>query len=533
MGMMHKSVIMIVAGLIAAAAASTTHADPWTWDGKVRAGGIWLDQTGDESTMPETYDIYDGFNLSSFNIKGRSGALTRLTFDLSDFNQDNRRGLLDFRRAGFLHFRSRYTESRWVFDRMGDVDAGRTNWYNRLSWAPRKTLRFYADYNLQSRDGNRISLNPGNEGWLGTEYDSKFHRYRVEGQVNIKNGIGGMIAYDGVKQNEKLDPDRERDGYVLSANVHIPGYYVKTLTHVLQAAIGRNELRKSGLGFDMMNFQYTGVWQAKEWMRWRYRFYGSQVEDEATTIQTNNFHHDIDGTFSYDVAVLMLGYGWEALDGDLVMSTTNKFRGSLSLHDRNNIVSGKVSFDGSNRDDEENTALLRDSESRRWDARVDAKPFRALAVGVRASDREREYPDISVESEGKTGTAYAAWRAPIEFARIPASITEIGVEYTYADDEYENLRGRQHIVSNAVTGRVGLTVMDDLDLMGSFTYLDMCKDLDLEKSMVSIGAAYRLQNGWSADIKYNVYNYDDFLLVDRYYTANVIWFNVGYEFSTK
>jgi hypothetical protein len=441
--------------------------------------------------------------------------------------------VFDFRRTGKVHFRSRYTESRWVFDPIESVDAGRKNWDNKLSWTPRKALRFSANYNLQSRDGSRIGLNPGYEGWLGTDYDSKLHRYRLEAQANANNGIGGMIAYDGVKQNDAIDPSRQRDGYVLSANVHVPGYYVKSLTHVVQAAIGGSEARGSGFGFDMINFQYTGVWQAREWMRWRYRFYSSQVEDEATTIQTNNYYHDIDGTFIYSIAVLTLGYGWEALDGDLAMSTTNKFRGALSLRDPKNRVSGRVTFDASNRDDEENTTLLRDSENRRWDVRIDGNPISGLTLGVRGSDRDRKYPDIGVKSWGTAGTAYAAWRKSMKVGALPVSITEAGVEYTYADDEYDNLLAGQHIVSNTVTGRVGLTVWDDLDLMGSFTYLELDKDLDLEKSIVSIGAAYQFKNGLMADVKYNVYNYDDYLLLDRYYTANVVWFNVGYKFSKK
>jgi len=531
--MMRRLVITIVGGLIAASAATAAYAEPWAWDGKVRAGGVWLDKTGDESTMPETYDIYDGFMLSSINLKGRSGRHLHMTLDLNDFNQDNRRGTFDFRRTGKVHFRSRYSESRWLFDPAVSREAGRKSWDNSLSWTPRKSLRFSADYNLQSRDGSRMGLNPGYEGWLGTEYDSKLHRYRLEAQATAKNGVGGMVAYDGVKQNDAIDPNGGRDGYVFSANLHVPGYYVKTLTHVVQAAIGRSEARESGLGFDMMSLQYTGLWQALKWMRWRYRFYGSQVEDEATTIQTNNFHHDLDGTFSYSVAVLMLGYGWEALDGDLAMTTTNKFRGALSLRDPNNRISGRVTFDGRDGEDEENTTLLRDSESQRWDVRVDAHPISALALGVRGSDRERKYPDIGVKSCGTAGTAYAAWREPIKVATLPVSITEVGVEYTYADDEYHNLWGRQHVVSNAVTGRAAVTVFHSLDLSGSFTYLELDKDLDLEKSMVSVGAAYRFPHGLLADVKYNVYNYDDYLLLDRYYTANVVWFNVGYEFSKK
>jgi len=501
------------------------------YDGKVRLGGVWLDETGDESAMPETYDLYDGFMLSSLYLKGQSDVRTHLTLDLTDINQANRKGAFDFRRTGMLHFRSRYTESRWVFDPLEAVDASRKNWFNSLSWTPRKYLWFSADYNLQTRDGNRIGLNPGLEGWLGTEYDSKIHRYRFEAQTRANNGVGGTVAYDGVMQRDALNSSLERDGYVVSANLHAPGQLVKNFTHVVRGAIGRNEVRETGLGFDMMNIQYTGVWRALDWMRLRYRAYGSEVEDEATTLQTNNYQHDVDGTFSYRIAALTLGYGWEALDDDRAVTSTNKFRGALSLRDPGNNVRGRVVYDGSKKDDEENTTLLRDSETQRLDVRVDANPINRITVGARYSDREREYPDLEVETEGIAVTGYAAWREPATGDLV--SVTEVGVEYTYADDDYDNRYGSEHIVSQAVTGRVGLTVHEDLDLMGSFTYLSLEEDFDLEKSIISVGAGYRLPRGFLADVKYNVYNYDDYLLNDRFYTANVIWFNVGYEFSVE
>jgi hypothetical protein len=528
--MTRRVMIAIAGALIVASAAGTVHADSWKFDGKVRAGGVWFDKTGDESTMPETYDIYDGFMLSSIYLKGRSGPRTHVMLDLTDINQDDRRGVLDFRRTGMLHFRSRFTQSRWVFDPVGSVDAGRKNWDNTLSYTPKKYLWFSADYNLQTRDGNRMGLNPGYEGWLGTEYDTKLHRYRVEGQIRADNGIGGTLAYDGVRQRDALDSNLERDGYVVSANLHVPGYYIKNLTHVVRGAIGHSEVSESGLGFDMMNAQYTGVWRALQWMRLRYRFYGSQVEDDATTIQTNNFTHDVDGTFSYSVAALTVGYGWEALDDDRAITTTNKFRGALSLRDPKNRISARAAFDGRDRDDAENTTLLRDSESENWDVRVDANPITQLALGGRFSDRERSYPDLGLKTWGSAATAYAAWRKPTSYRFV--SLTEVGGEYTYTDEEYRNLWGSQHVVSNAVTGRLGFTLFEDLDLTGSVTYLELDKDLDMDKSIVSVGAAYRFRERFLADVKYNVYNYDDYLLIDRFYTANVVWFNVGYEFST-
>ncbi len=523
--------LIIAITLLAVTASAAAAADPDShWDGRVRLGGIYLDQTGDESTMPETYNIYDGFTVSSIYLKGRTNPRTNLLLDLTNINQDNRRGVFDFRRTGTLHFLSRYNESRWVFDPTASVDASRANWWNTLSWTPSRSLWVSADYNLQTRDGNRIGMFPGYEGWLGTEYDSKLHRYRIEAEGRMQSGIGGTVAYDGVMQRDNLNADRERDGYLVSANVHVPGVYVRNLTHVVRGAIGRNEDTDSGLGFDLMNVQYTGILQAYRWLGLRYRFYGSTVDDEASRLQTDNFHNDIDATMRYRIGVLMLGYGWEALDDERAVTTINKFRGALSLRDPQNRVSGRIAYDSRDKDDQEATTLMRDSQSERWDVRVDGNPMQPLTLGARFSDRSRDLTDLGTTADGIAFTAYGAWRELPGTEMI--AVTEVGVEYTYADDEWTNLYAGQHIVTNVVTGRVGLTMWEALDLTGSFTYMSASEDLDLDKSIISVGAGYRFGGGFLADVKYNVYNYDDYLILSRYYTANVVWFNVGYEFST-
>jgi len=63
------------------------------------------------------------------------------------------------------------------------------------------------------------------------------------------------------------------------------------------------------------------------------------------------------------------------------------------------------------------------------------------------------------------------------------------------------------------------------------TYLDIGGDLDIEKSILSVEAAYRFLEDFRAEVKYNVYNYDDYLIFNKYYTANVVWINVAYDFD--
>jgi hypothetical protein len=65
------------------------------------------------------------------------------------------------------------------------------------------------------------------------------------------------------------------------------------------------------------------------------------------------------------------------------------------------------------------------------------------------------------------------------------------------------------------------------------TYLDIRRDLDIEKSLVFAEGAYTLRDDYHLEVACNVYNYDDYVLLDRYYTANVLRINVAYDFHLR
>jgi len=524
--------IAIAGALIAASAADAAAAESWNWDGKLRLGGIFLDQTGDRTAMQETFNIYDGFSVSSIYLNGNRNPRTHLLLDLTDINLDDRRGNLEYRQSGLLRFRSRYDESRYVYDPAGTVDSRRRDWWSSLMVTPMKSLWISGDYGLQTRRGDRLGYTGDPVGWLGNAYDSDLHRWQVQAQAReASTGIGGTVTYNGVKQTDAIDPLRERTGYVVSAIVHVPGYWFQRLTHIARGSIGRSELPNAGnLGYDLKSVQYTGIFDATRWARLRYQFYSSRINDEATLLRTDNIMHDVDATLRWKLATLTAGYGWEALDDDRSITTTNTVRGNLSLHDPKNKVNGHVSYAVRNKDDNESLTLLKDTEYDRLEANVDGHPTRDLTVGARFANRTRKMPDIGSEAKGLIATGYATWQgAPTGDEKLVTS--DLGVDYSYSDDDYDNIWGEQHVVTHAVTGRVGVVVDQRIDLKGAVTFLKMKEDLDIEKSILSFGAGYRFANGLSADAQYNVYNFDDYLIASRVYTANVVWVNVGYAFS--
>ena len=84
-----------------------------------------------------------------------------------------------------------------------------------------------------------------------------------------------------------------------------------------------------------------------------------------------------------------------------------------------------------------------------------------------------------------------------------------------------------------MTGRIDLDVYEKVRAAAAVHFIDLGDDMDIEKSILSFELGYTFFRKFDAKAKYNVYNYDDFLVAGRYYTANVVWFDVGYAFSTE
>ena len=521
-------------GCVAALGAGDAAADSTSvWNGQVRLGGVYKDETGDLSVMQETFNIYEGFSVSSLYLKGRFDPRNHLRLDLTDVNRDNRQGLFEYRRTGVARLYSRFDESRFIFDPAGATDANRRDWWTTLSLTPSKHVGLSGDYNLQTRRGGRIGYPDAVESSLGDAYDTDLHRWRVEAQGSSQGNVGGAIGYDGVKLADELNPLQERSGHVVSANLHVPGVFFHHLTHVVRASIGRNEQDNSGVGYDLKTIQYTGIFDPVSSLRLKYRFYGARVDDEALDNRTDRYVHDVDAVVRGGrVATLSAGYGWEAWDDDRSLTTYDNFRASLGLRDPGGRVSGRLGWSTRNKDDDEDLTLLRDTEYARTEARVDATPMPALSVGARVADRTRKMPDIGAEASGRAASVYGRY----QFDRGDdgaTSSTSVGVDYRYADDDYDNRVAAYRVKSHIVTGRVETNLYRRASAGAAVTYMSLEEDLDIEKSVLSFHVGYRFAGAYDVDVKYNAYNFDDYLVAGRFYTANVVWVNVGYAFQRE
>ncbi|HPF69843.1 MAG TPA: hypothetical protein PLQ13_04155 [Candidatus Krumholzibacteria bacterium] len=505
--------------------AACTAANAWAGSlgGEVKLGGIVKDETaGDLSVMPETFNIHEGFVVSRVNLHGQMGPKSFFNLDVHEVNHESARGLFSYRVPSLVNLTLRYDQHRQLFDAAGDIESRHKNMRGSLVLTPSRNWKISADFGDQRRTGDRVSYPAGTASFLGAGYDYKLYTGRVEAEGRS----GARTAAVGYEFSKFTDEDvvaADRKGQVVSARLFTPCVLFPDLvSHYVRASYGKQELTEVNTDYTMGTFQYLGVIKpARDWQL-KYRFFGSRVDDSATGIKTDYIRNDGDVVWTNPIGNLTGGYGYVTNDDDYTLTKYDVWRvgGTFRYED---LVTAKVSYASSEKTDEEQLTLLKDMEANRFKASLQARLTSDLTVGGSYQDRQREFPLIDVKTTGQRWAAfgrlvYPGWGA-------------ISVDYSYSDDEYVDRLAGFRADNSTITGRVDLEYVKDLRLSFGATYLDIGKDLDIEKSILSFEGHYDLMKDYFVEVKYNVYNYDDYVLLDRYYTANVVWFNAGYRFS--
>src|SRR5688572_17546136 len=107
---------LAIIGLTLVASLAEPQAAAGSLEGRVRVGGIILDEVGDRSAVQETYNVYDGFSLTQIRLQGTSPGRSFFTVDLRDLNLDSRQGDVTYLMPGVMKVSGRYDQNRQVFD---------------------------------------------------------------------------------------------------------------------------------------------------------------------------------------------------------------------------------------------------------------------------------------------------------------------------------------------------------------------------------------------------------------------------------
>jgi hypothetical protein len=493
------------------------------WDGTVKVGGVFRDEVGDRSTVQETYNIYNGFSLSQLRFSTTPNPTNYLMIDLRDINFDNRQGELLYRRPGTFKLSASLVQNRQVFDPGRRTTSDRRNWNMNARFTPARWIKLEGGLGYITRTGSRLSYPTGTADALGLRYDNGLFTGRVSAEARKDRKVLA-VDYRASHFSDERNSDADRTGQVVSARIAAPCMFYDRWTHLVRAAYGISELSTGDLDYTLSNFQYTGIVDPVDPLRVKYRFEAQRVDDETTDLKTDRFTNDIDATAFYRYGEVSLGYGYETNDDELHLTYYNSWRAATTFR-YNKLLTARFQYAGRLKKDQEELTLLKDIETSRFRGDLDVNPVKGLSVGSSFRIRDRDYPDIDVTATGQIASAYAQYTY--------AGWGGLMGTYEYSNDEFQDRIGRFRAWNNSVTGRVDLERIKDLRLSSGLTYVNVGGDLDIQKWILSFEGKYDVREDVHVEAKYNIYNYDDYILLDRYYTGNIVWFNVAYDLHGK
>lgn len=498
-------------------------------DGVVKVGYVFVDEVaGDLSVIQETYNLYEDFSISKIKLNGKLSPKSYFSLRLSNINLDNRSAGIQFKIPGQLTFRLSYDQHRQVFDASRTTVSDRKDARVSIDATPLEWLGLSASYNSQNKTGNRASFPAGVNSNLGERYDYLLQTGKIEGRARYR-GSNGAVAFEFSDFSNEITSATNRQGSVISARLFFPSYFFPSflgdrLTHSLRGAYGVQEIAQPDLKYTLGNFQYAGELRPQKRVKLKYTVFASQVDDEATDIKTENFRHSFDGFYHHRYGTVFGGYSYEINDDDRALTSYDVYRVGTSLKYKGK-AKASVRYTNRAKDDEEKRTLLQESETQSFAGDLSIKPVEELTIGGRYFNRNRDLPDIDVEIDGKTFNVYASF-AFRDWGSLRA-------DYTYAKNKYDDRVGTFKTLNHTVTSRVQVDYIENLTVSGGLAHIDVGKDLDIEKSTLFFESRYTYKDNYHIEIKYDVYNFDDFVLVDRYYTANVVWINAGYSFQLR
>ncbi len=507
----------LAVALVVTLAASSAWAG--TVDGTVKMGGVIFNETGDLSAVQETYNVHDGFALTQIQLSGRLNPRSYFMMDLRDVNLDSRQGDFLYRVPGWLKLTAGYDQDRQVFDPGRAVHSMRKDLKVGAEVTPSKWLGLSGFFNYLTRDGDRLSYPAGTASALGDTYDNTLVTGQWTAEVR-KGRRGGAISYSHSGYSDNRNRAADRTGRVVSARLYTPSPFYDKWTHLMRAAFGVRKLSNSDIDYTLANFQYTGIVQPVETFLLKYNFDANRIDNESTGLRTDRFQNDLDATLFYKYGRLTGGYGYETNDDDRTLTSYQSWRAGASFRIKK-VVGAQVDYAGRVKKDTEELTLLKDVEASRFRASLNLEPVNHVVLNGGYSRRERELTDIGVKVDGDVVNASGRFDQE--------RWGSLSGDYTYSIDKYRDLAGRFDANSHIVTARAEFVRIRNLRLAGGVTYLDIRKDLDIEKSMLLAEGSYRVLRDYHLEVKYNVYNYDDYILLDRYYTANVLRINLAYD----
>ncbi len=483
--------------------------------GSVKLGYTYLDEEGSRAVNQETYNTYEGFGVSLNQWRYNWDSGMRFKADLNNITLNNRNVRFSLGKPGSFGLSVTNTQYRRIYSDSGSDYTRRRATNVQANYQPNQFVKFNAGYGRMDKFGRDFFVLPAVSDTVSRGNDWSQNTYNVGAQVgDASHQFRVDYRRFDFTDNTPLAANRTADLLNLQATSKLPR------CEQLQVSGGLN-YRK-----DKADLSATELKTSQYWGDARFNF-TSTLFAEYKLIYAITERNEPQRTVDNYSHTLMLGKSWSHWGGV------------------------RVGYESRTGDDFENRTKLNGMLANAWLKPADKWYFSGgfstrktdVTDGVTLlGDENRthhslmakfiqpEWGDVSARWDGRTRknddltskVDYNVLSSEVNLTR--SKLGRLTFTYSYYDGSYNNRSDvtSYNFIDHLLTGHVYPVAWKNFTVDGGGTYYRSRRDQDIEKFSVDLGVSYRFPKGHRLEARYDVFNYDDFLLGDKYYTANIV-----------
>jgi hypothetical protein len=480
---------------------------------RIKTGYIIADEVGNYSADLTTYNIYDGLALSlnDFKYLFHNGFLLRL--DMSRITLNNRDLSINLEKPGRCGIRLKNNQYRRFYDFRGNDFTRRHQTAASFWLSPQKYVKFYGGVDYSGKSGTTISqVNPGsfplrvpidyNQSVAKLGLNLNYKGHLIQGDCNLTD-------FDDRKNPRH---DRSHSRIRLMALSPVPRHRWLTLSggywHFKTGYEAERHEISSVCAWGRTVAKLPGDYELA------YSFSLNRTDSDNDLEATENLAHSFYVSRRWhNLATLTLGYQHGVNDDSgrvikadaVILSAWIKPVRQFEFRAEHGIRAEHV---------DEGERLTGDEDHRRFKCSAEYK-YRhrgSITAGYEDKTRKNDRPGCTIDFS----------RFFVDAALSLDKYGYLSAGYVHLTGEYNSGESRFAFADHLFYGDLSSVERHGVSARLGLSYYRCRRDHDIEELSMRFSADYHFAGNYNLDIGYNLHNFDDFLIIDQYFTANIV-----------
>ncbi len=484
--------------------------------GRVRLGYVITDEEGNLGVNSETYNLYEGPSISLENFQYITDYGLNVSANLKRITLNNRHLTASVSKPRHFGLTVTNQQYRRIYSFDGDKFTRRRTTGGQVYYYPIREVKLYGGYSQTDKHGeSEYPLTPFGER-LFSSTDYSHISFNVGGKAVFKQGSLDF-EYRRYDFTDDIRDAGDRDGQQVRASAFapIPGYDSVVLSGGYQFRRDRHETTdiklETNTGWAAARAHLPAAFVAE------YRFVAARSEHTERDVEIDHFINTATVSRTWrKYGGLRVGYENRVRDEIFNRTSSDGLLFSGWFHYDRLTLRARLAL----REEEvtDGATLVGEEELTRHQvsARYDIAEWGDVSLSWLGRIKTNEDIDTRVD--------YDAITAETNLYR--EAYGKLSLTYSYYRGEYRDRESvaseTYEFASHVISGYIHPIEYRKTQVWGGMTYYRSERDSDIEKIAGQVGARYTFPQDYQLEVRYTVVNYDDFMVLDQYYTGNIV-----------